>query len=72
VASDVRKKYAKYLTGISSNAVFIHILVNTPTKVKNVPGNEGVKGQYLLKRVEKIKMSWTTVHAKYTSKRTKS
>jgi hypothetical protein len=45
VVSGVRKKknHAKYLTGISSNAVFIRILVNTPTKVKNVPGSEGVK-----------------------------
>jgi hypothetical protein len=54
VASDVRKrkekktkqqKHAKYLTGISSNAVFIHTLVNTPTKVKIFPGSEVVKGK---------------------------
>jgi hypothetical protein len=38
-----KNKHAKYLTGISSNAVFIHILVNTPTKVKKFPGSEGVK-----------------------------
>jgi hypothetical protein len=44
VASDVRKKnHTKYLTGISSNAVFIRILINTPTKVKNFHGSEGVK-----------------------------
>jgi hypothetical protein len=35
------EKKAKYLTGISSNAVFIRILVNT--KVKNFPGSEGIK-----------------------------
>jgi hypothetical protein len=37
VASVIRKKNklkdAKYLTGISSNAAFIRILVNPPTKV---------------------------------------
>jgi hypothetical protein len=45
VASDVRKKkkQAKYLTGISYNAVFIRILVNTPTKVKKISGSERVK-----------------------------
>jgi hypothetical protein len=38
------KKKVKYLTGISSNAVFIRILVNTPTKVKKKnPYSEGVK-----------------------------
>jgi hypothetical protein len=39
-----KKKHAKYLTGIgiSSNAVFIHILINTPSKVKMFPGSEGV------------------------------
>jgi hypothetical protein len=30
----LEKKYAKYLTGISSSAVSIRVLVNTPTKVK--------------------------------------
>jgi hypothetical protein len=36
VASDVRKKHAKYNRYISSNAVIIRILVNTPTKVKKI------------------------------------
>jgi hypothetical protein len=49
VASDVRKKHAKYLTGISSNAVFIRMLVNTPTKVKHFPGSDGVKALLLLR-----------------------
>jgi hypothetical protein len=43
VTSDVRKKHAKYLSGISSTDVFIRTLVNTPTKVKKFPGSEGVK-----------------------------
>jgi hypothetical protein len=38
VARVVREKYqAKYLNGISSNTRIIHILVNTPTKVKKIP-----------------------------------
>jgi hypothetical protein len=37
------KKQGKYLNNISSNTRVIHILVNTPTKVKIFPGSEAVK-----------------------------
>jgi hypothetical protein len=37
------KIQAKYLYNIFSNTRIIHILVNTPTKVKIFPGSEGVK-----------------------------
>jgi hypothetical protein len=43
VARAVGKKQGKYLNNISSNTRVIHILVNTPTKVKIFPGSEGVK-----------------------------
>jgi hypothetical protein len=39
-------KQAKYLNGISSNTKIIHILVNTPTKVKLFPGSEGLMPYY--------------------------
>jgi hypothetical protein len=42
VTRAVGKKQAKYLNNISSNTRIIHILVNTPTKVKIFPGSEGV------------------------------
>jgi hypothetical protein len=43
LARAVGKKEAKYLNSISSNTRIIHILVNTPTKVKLFLGSEGVK-----------------------------
>jgi hypothetical protein len=45
----LEKKTTKYLTGTSYNALFIHMLVNTPTKVnfflavKGLPVNAGAK-----------------------------
>jgi hypothetical protein len=50
VASYVKKKnnkqkHAKYLTCISSNAVFIRLLVNTPTKVKKILAVKGLNNR---------------------------
>jgi hypothetical protein len=45
-----KKNRAKCLTGISSNAVFIGILVNTPTTVKIVLAVKGLGGETLTPR----------------------
>jgi hypothetical protein len=57
VASDFRKKkHAKYLTDISSNDVFIRILVNIPTKVKKkILAVKGLKYSGLGRVVRKVR-----------------